>query len=74
MASLLGRLDIVENAVITWASGWQQYVKIAAPDYEIEWQHLIPKSNVDIIFLMRECFPIFSNTLTVEGKITSLRG
>lgn len=62
MASLLGRLDIVEgNAVLNMGFRMATVSKIAAPDYEIEWQHLIPKSNVDIIFLMRNYFPIFSN-------------
>ena len=53
VASLLGRLDIVEgDAVLKMDFRMATVSKIAAQDDEIEWQHLIPKSNVDIISLM----------------------
>lgn len=53
MASLLGRLDIVEgDAVLKMDFRMATVSKIAAQDDEIEWQNLIPKSNVDIISLM----------------------
>ena len=50
MASLLGRLDIVEgDAVLKMDFRMATVSKIAAQDDETEWQQLIPKSNVDII-------------------------
>ena len=53
MASLLGRLDIVEgDAVLKMDFRMATVSKIAAQDDETEWQQLIPRSNVDIISLM----------------------
>lgn len=47
--------------------------KIAAQDDEVEWQHLILKSNVDIISLMSS-YNKLERYLTMGGEITSLRG
>lgn len=47
--------------------------KIEAQDGEVEWQHLILKSNVDIISLMSS-YDKLERYLTMGGEITSLRG